>query len=653
MGFGNFLLKVGKAFVKNSAKMLPGGGLVVDVAAAVVEDYKLDQRLNQMRLEMEEGLRAGHDEFRGEMQRVLAELAAGLGQEMRDQLASYLAQLQGSMKQGARYLGDPSGTTVPATANVGKPEDLASFLPQRPARFRPGAHVPGRPSWKLVELLGAGGFGEVWKAVNEHMGEPAAFKFFLDPEACRRFTTHEARVIRQVRQQGRREGIVALLDAEPAGDPPWLEFEYADGGDLCTLLPRWQKLDEPERLRRVHRAVEYLARSAGHFHRLDPPVVHRDLKPSNILLKRGETGKYVPLIADFGIGQILAPDQAAAVPATPAGGEMPTIRAFTPQYASPQQKRGLKPDRRDDVYALAVIWYQLLRGDFTLDRPSGEGWKRVLAKMGVAEPLVGLLNRCWDDEPEERPADAMELADQLGRLLAPAAAVAGPGPVLPPPPARPSLVVAPDGSGDPGEGRQGVAVAKESVENLCQKAQQAIAQGHNDQAKQFYLQALGACTHNPKVHYGLASVCFLLNDLASAAYHFKEVTRLDPLRGCAYINLGAVYNRLDQLDNAITVLRRGIQLDINRAEGYYNLGLVYRRKEQADLAIQAYREATRINPRMAEAHYNLANLYLEKEQFGLAVAHYRQALNQRPSLDRRGLEQAEAALQASEDATAP
>src|SRR6201997_5896384 len=124
----------------------------------------------------------------------------------------------------------------------------------------------------------------------------------------------------------------------------------------------------------------------------------------------------------------------------------------------------------------------------------------------------------------------------------------------------------------------------ESVESLCGKARQAIAQGEPEQARQLYLQALGLRADSPDVHYGLATVCFLLNDLASAAYHFKEVTRLDPLRAGAHINLGAVYNRLDQVDEAIQVLRRGIQLDTHRAEGYYNLGLAYRRKKQLDLA---------------------------------------------------------------------
>ncbi len=186
----------------------------------------------------------------------------------------------------------------------------------------------------------------------------------------------------------------------------------------------------------------------------------------------------------------------------------------------------------------------------------------------------------------------------------------------------------------------------ESVEVLCQRARSAMEQRNAQEARRLYLQALGVKPDSPDVHYGLATVCFQLKDLPSAAYHFKEVTRLDPLRAGAYINLGAVYNLLDQLDDAIPALRRAIQLDSHRGEGYYNLGLVYKRKGQPDLALQAYREAIRINPRMADAHYNLANLYLEKGQFGQAVTHYRSALGLRPNWDKAidGLAQAEIAL---------
>src|SRR3954451_8169074 len=190
------------------------------------------------------------------------------------------------------------------------------------------------------------------------------------------------------------------------------------------------------------------------------------------------------------------------------------------------------------------------------------------------------------------------------------------------------------------------AMLPDKVEKLCQRAVQAIAERDWEKAKQAYLMALGLRGDLADVHYGLATVYFQLRELTSAAHHFREVTRLDPLRAGAFINLGAILNLLNQYDEAITALRRGIQIDAQRYEGYYNLGLVYRRKGQADLAIQAYREAIRVNPRMVDAHLNIANLHFDKKNYRLAIQHYEEALKVRPGWDKAldGLAQAKAGL---------
>jgi tetratricopeptide (TPR) repeat protein len=195
------------------------------------------------------------------------------------------------------------------------------------------------------------------------------------------------------------------------------------------------------------------------------------------------------------------------------------------------------------------------------------------------------------------------------------------------------------------------------IEKLCLKARQAIAAREWDKAKQAYLMALGLKSDMPDVHYGLATVYFQLQEFTSAVHHFREVTRLDPLRAGAYVNLGAVLNLMGNYEEAVAALRKGIQLDPQRVEGYYNLGLVHRKKGQVDLAIQAYREAIRLNPRMADAHLNLANLYLEKSQAKAALQHYDLALEIRPGWEKAvdGRAHAEAMLnpQGGEAVAAP
>lgn len=194
-------------------------------------------------------------------------------------------------------------------------------------------------------------------------------------------------------------------------------------------------------------------------------------------------------------------------------------------------------------------------------------------------------------------------------------------------------------------------MANEPLEVLKKKAQEALSRGQYQEARQIYQQALGYNSENPDTHYGIATACFLVGDLHSAVYHFKEVIRLDPLRAGAFVNLGAVQNRLEQFDEALATLRRGIQLDPNRGEGYYNLGLVHKQRGQYDMAINAYREALRLNARMYDAHYNLGNIFLEKEQYTLAIAHYRQALEIRPNWEkgRAALEAAQATQKAAEE----
>ena len=198
-------------------------------------------------------------------------------------------------------------------------------------------------------------------------------------------------------------------------------------------------------------------------------------------------------------------------------------------------------------------------------------------------------------------------------------------------------------------------MAKESPETLCKQAQEALSQGQYEEARQLYRQALIYRSDSPEVHYGIATASFLVGDLHSAVYHFKEVIRLDPQRAGAHINLGAAYNRLEEYDEALATLRRAIQVDPARGEGYYNLGLVYKQLGQLDMAVNAYREAVRLNPRMYDAHYNLGNIFMEKGQLNQAVAHYRNALDIRPQWEkgRVALEAAQAQLAAKNEAEAP
>jgi formylglycine-generating enzyme required for sulfatase activity len=309
-------------------------------------------------------------------------------------------------------------------------EALRLRLQGRLPRFKPGERPLASVDLELVELIGMGGFGEVWKARNPHFDgvEPVVLKFCIDPTAKDRLLRHEAGVLNQVMRQGRHPGIVSLLRTYLTADPPCLEYEYVEGGDLTSLMRRWQRQEEALTPALALRIILRLAKVMAFAHRLDPPIVHRDLKPANILVHRSDDKRIMFRITDFGIGGLAATraierlsELAADLPRV----TMSTLRgAFTPLYASPQQMWGDPPDPRDDVYSLGVIWYQLLVSDLSAGRPAGNDWAAELRGLGFGADAAALLGSCMEFRAEDRPADAAVLAERLTALL-PTSGVAG------------------------------------------------------------------------------------------------------------------------------------------------------------------------------------------------------------------------------------
>jgi formylglycine-generating enzyme required for sulfatase activity len=117
-------------------------------------------------------------------------------------------------------------------------------------------------------------------------------------------------------------------------------------------------------------------------------------------------------VSDVGWGQI---STAYAIEHGDAAKARQLIRngSYAPLYASPQLKAGKPPTPLDDVYALGVIWYQLLTRDLSAPPPTGREWAMEFRKEGLSDGHAWLLSACVDDDPENRPADALVLAAQI------------------------------------------------------------------------------------------------------------------------------------------------------------------------------------------------------------------------------------------------
>ena len=216
------------------------------------------------------------------------------------------------------------------------------MLPRRTPRFRHGDSVPGALAYKFVELLGAGGFGEVWLAHDPFMEQFRAFKFCLDRQSRERLLTHEGQVVKRVMAASRDfrdddHGIVPLGGAYLEGESPWLAYEYIDGGDLSSVARELVQLAPTVRGARAVEILTDLATVVGRCHSMPQPLIHRDLKPANILVKQlGE--RWLLRITDFGISHIAA-DRSVnrGSVSTPSMHLGETFRgAHTPIYASPQ-----------------------------------------------------------------------------------------------------------------------------------------------------------------------------------------------------------------------------------------------------------------------------------------------------------------------------
>jgi serine/threonine protein kinase len=419
-----------KYVAKAAVSLIPGGGLVrdllVDLLPGIAEDvyakWTNERDAREMRADLEAIAQAQVDEVETAVRRIVDEEAAELSAEMREQLADYLSQIPASVRRTLRRPEDPSGATVPNHLVLRSGRDVMRLLPDRMPRFKPGDSPDGCGDWELERLLGAGGFGEVWLARNPFMrsAAPVALKFCLDPAAGRQLR-REASLLDQVMREGRHPGIVELRNTYLKSDTPCLEFEYIEGGELSGLIREWQAQDGGPSPDQAARVVLRIAEIMAYAHGLNPPIVHRDLKPANILIEPGEDGGRFK-VADFGIGGLAAQkvmEQTMAGRTRPQEALGQTLHgSHTPLYASPEQALGGEPDPRDDVHALGVIWYQLLTGDMGKGSPRGGKWKgRLRDGLGVPETHLEILEECFEEEAEDRLADARVLVRRLGEVM--------------------------------------------------------------------------------------------------------------------------------------------------------------------------------------------------------------------------------------------
>ncbi|WP_415361919.1 serine/threonine-protein kinase [Saccharothrix sp. BKS2] len=263
-----------------------------------------------------------------------------------------------------------------------------------------GGMVGGR--YALVERIGSGAMGVVWRARDELLDREVAVKQLrlpdLTPEEA---GTARARAMREARNAARlhHPGAISVFDVVVEDDRPWLVMEHLPSRSLAALLAERGRLDPDEAaLIGCHLAAALAAAHAA-------GIVHRDVKPSNVLIGHDGTVK----LTDFGISR-------AAGDGTLTDSGMIT---GTPAYLAPEVARGEQPSSASDVFSLGATLYAATEGRSPYGTSDNSFGLLYRAAAGRVEPparagaLTDLLTRMLDTDPERRPT-----AEGAVRLLA-------------------------------------------------------------------------------------------------------------------------------------------------------------------------------------------------------------------------------------------
>jgi eukaryotic-like serine/threonine-protein kinase len=274
--------------------------------------------------------------------------------------------------------------------------------------FKAGEAVPGREQWRLCRPMDVSGSGEVWLAENPKTHEQRVFKFAADGSRLKGLK-REITVSRFLRESlGDRPEFVRILEWNFETSPFFLESEYA-GTNLAEWAERHGGLSKIPYETRLQLLVDVTkAVAAAH----DIGVLHKDLKPANILVVPGMNAEWQIKVADFGSASLFDPSRLQALGITNLGFTQTSalethLMTGTLMYLAPEVLSGQSPSAGADVYALGVMLYQLIVGDFR--KPLAPGWEAEIKDPLLREDISDAA--CGD--PAKRLNSAADLGERL------------------------------------------------------------------------------------------------------------------------------------------------------------------------------------------------------------------------------------------------
>jgi serine/threonine protein kinase/lipopolysaccharide biosynthesis regulator YciM len=292
------------------------------------------------------------------------------------------------------------GTQLPSLRDI----EVTETMETPKAELTTGSTFAGR--YQIIEELGRGGMGKVYKALDAEVNEKIALKLIKPEIAADKKTIDRFRNELKFARKVRHKNVCQMYDLGTAEGAYFITMEYVSGEDLKKLIRKMGFLSPGQAISIAKQVCDGLVEA----HRLG--VVHRDLKPQNIMVdERGDAR-----IMDFGVARSI---EGKSI--TGAG-----VMIGTPDYMSPEQVDGKDIDQRSDLYSLGVILYEMVTGQtpFEGDTPFTIGVKHKSEtpknpkelNPQIPDDLSRVILRCLEKDKDERYQSAGEVRSEITNI---------------------------------------------------------------------------------------------------------------------------------------------------------------------------------------------------------------------------------------------
>ncbi|MBI4242562.1 MAG: tetratricopeptide repeat protein [Planctomycetes bacterium] len=477
--------------------------------------------------------------------------------------------------------------------------------------------------YRIIEKIGEGGMGIVYKALDTQLNRNAALKFLdkISGERLKRFL-NEAEIISKLTHPN----IVPVYDIGSLDEQYYISMQYVDGKTLDHFIGKSSEKEFVEIILKVCDALKY-AHLKG--------VIHRDIKPQNIIVADNKS----VYVTDFGLAKHSDNDLTVT-------GEM----LGTPAFMSPEQCLGKNVDVRSDIYSLGITLYNCFVGRLPFD---GDSTGAVIIKIieGKAIPIKSINSKIHKDlqlivekciflDPKLRYQSVGELEDDLKRFLNGERvrvkglpfwyvlirkakkyrihAIIGLIIVIL------SLLYA--------FSLYSISRKEKLSKELMYKGLQHRANKQYGEAVKLLKDAVESCPTNFEAHYALASILFDEDKYDEAVISLNEVIKLNPDFAASYYLLGASYYKLNRSKEAETELLKALKLNSNHANSYHCLGNVYIKLGLYEESIVSLKKGSQLDRGNPEIINSLGVAFKSKNNFDEALKYFAAAVKISPDV---------------------